>query len=99
MQESLSILQALEATEQSATQITLGEGIRPEFPILDQRIGDKQLVYFDNAATSQKPQRVLDCISDYYQRSAAASLLFCGAGAVPQERKQALGQDFLLYLG
>mmetsp|Transcript_11754 Transcript_11754/g.21126 ORF Transcript_11754/g.21126 Transcript_11754/m.21126 type:complete len:471 (-) Transcript_11754:106-1518(-) len=46
----------------------LGEAIRHEFPILHQIVHDKPLVYFDNAATSQKPQPVLNTLSDYYTR-------------------------------
>jgi cysteine desulfurase/selenocysteine lyase len=41
--------------------------IRAEFPILSQQVNGKPLVYFDNAATSQKPQVVLDAIAKYYQ--------------------------------
>jgi cysteine desulfurase/selenocysteine lyase len=40
--------------------------IRKDFPILERKINGKQLVYFDNAATSQTPQQVIDVISDYY---------------------------------
>lgn len=40
--------------------------IRKDFPILERKINGKQLVYFDNAATSQTPQKVIDVISDYY---------------------------------
>ena len=40
--------------------------VRAEFPILHQKINGKQLVYFDNAATNQKPQVVIDSIVDYY---------------------------------
>ncbi|WP_298224223.1 cysteine desulfurase [Flavobacterium sp.] len=40
--------------------------IRAEFPILSQKINGKPLVYFDNGATSQKPQIVIDAISKYY---------------------------------
>lgn len=40
--------------------------VRNDFPILSQKVYGKQLVYFDNAATSQKPQQVIDCISKYY---------------------------------
>ncbi len=40
--------------------------IRSEFPILKRKVYDKPLVYFDNAATTQKPQAVIDRISDYY---------------------------------
>ena len=42
--------------------------IRRDFPILSQKVRGKQLVYFDNGATSQKPQQVIDAMSDYYQR-------------------------------
>ncbi len=40
--------------------------IRSEFPILTQKVNGKPLVYFDNAATSQKPQVVIDSIVNYY---------------------------------
>lgn len=42
------------------------ENIRSDFPILKQKIHSKDLVYFDNAATTQKPNVVIDAISDYY---------------------------------
>ena len=41
--------------------------IRAEFPILSQTVNGKPLVYFDNGATSQKPQIVIDAIAKYYQ--------------------------------
>jgi cysteine desulfurase/selenocysteine lyase len=41
--------------------------IRADFPILTQKVNGKPLVYFDNGATSQKPQVVIDAISEYYQ--------------------------------
>lgn len=41
--------------------------IRTDFPILSQKVNGKPLVYFDNGATSQKPQVVIDAISTYYQ--------------------------------
>ncbi|WP_299609991.1 cysteine desulfurase [uncultured Aquimarina sp.] len=40
--------------------------IRQDFPILDREVNGKPLVYFDNAATSQTPQIVIDAIVDYY---------------------------------
>ena len=40
--------------------------IRKEFPILEQKVYGKQLVYLDNAATTQKPQCVIDTISEVY---------------------------------
>ncbi len=46
--------------------------VRKDFPILQRKVhGDKKLVYLDNAATSQKPQQVIDSISHYYQNSNA----------------------------
>ncbi|QCX53093.1 aminotransferase class V-fold PLP-dependent enzyme [Elizabethkingia sp. JS20170427COW] len=42
------------------------EEIRAQFPILKEKVNGKDLVYFDNAATSQKPQRVIDAIVNYY---------------------------------
>jgi cysteine desulfurase/selenocysteine lyase len=44
------------------------EAIREDFPILDREVADgERLVYLDNAATSQKPDRVIDAESDYYR--------------------------------
>lgn len=43
------------------------EEIRKEFPILGETVYGKPLVYLDNAATTQKPQCVIDCISDVYR--------------------------------
>jgi cysteine desulfurase/selenocysteine lyase len=42
-------------------------GCRHQFPLLHERVNGKQLVYLDNAATSQKPQVVIDTIMRYYQ--------------------------------
>ncbi len=41
--------------------------IRADFPILDQKIRNKPLIYFDNAASCQKPNQVIDCISNFYR--------------------------------
>jgi cysteine desulfurase/selenocysteine lyase len=43
------------------------QSIRAEFPILSQKVNGKPLVYFDNAATSQKPKVVIDAITAYYE--------------------------------
>jgi cysteine desulfurase/selenocysteine lyase len=40
--------------------------IRKDFPILSVEVHGKPLVYFDNAATTQKPQQVIDALTDYY---------------------------------
>jgi len=42
--------------------------IREDFPILKRQVNGRPLVYLDNAATSQKPNQVIDCIVDYYSR-------------------------------
>ena len=42
------------------------EKIRKEFPILHQQVNGRDLVYFDNAATNQKPKRVIDALVNYY---------------------------------
>jgi cysteine desulfurase/selenocysteine lyase len=43
------------------------EAIRKQFPILHQEVNGHPLVYLDSAATSQKPHRVMDAITNYYQ--------------------------------
>jgi len=43
------------------------ESIRNDFPILHQQVNGKDLVWFDNAATTQKPKQVIDAISHYYE--------------------------------
>jgi cysteine desulfurase/selenocysteine lyase len=42
------------------------EQIRKDFPILHQEVNGKPLVYFDNAASTQKPKVVIDRVADYY---------------------------------
>ncbi|OOG77801.1 cysteine desulfurase [Algoriphagus sp. A40] len=44
------------------------EQIRALFPVLHQEVHGKPLIYFDNAATTQKPQAVLDALTNYYER-------------------------------
>ena len=45
--------------------------LRADFPILNQNVHGKPLVYFDNAATSQKPRSVIDALVHYYERDNA----------------------------
>jgi cysteine desulfurase/selenocysteine lyase len=45
--------------------------IRQDFPILDQKVKGKPLIYLDNAATTQKPQIVIDAISQFYSMNNA----------------------------
>jgi cysteine desulfurase / selenocysteine lyase len=42
--------------------------IRRQFPVLQRKVKDRPLVYFDNAATTQKPQVVIDALVNYYQQ-------------------------------
>ena len=50
---------------------TLGDRVRGDFPILHQKVNDNPLIYFDSAASSQKPQAVLDVLQHYYKRDNA----------------------------
>jgi cysteine desulfurase/selenocysteine lyase len=45
--------------------------LRKDFPILDQQVHGKPLIYLDNAATSQKPRAVIDALVHYYERDNA----------------------------
>ena len=44
------------------------EEIRAMFPVLHQEVNGKPLIYFDNAATTQKPKAVLEALSNYYEK-------------------------------
>ncbi|RPF50346.1 cysteine desulfurase [Aquisalibacillus elongatus] len=46
----------------------LNEDVRKQFPILDQEVNEHSLVYLDSAATSQKPQSVINAVNEYYER-------------------------------
>lgn len=41
---------------------------RRKFPLLDKKVNGRDLIYFDNAATTQKPQQTIDCYQHYYQQ-------------------------------
>src|SRR5437867_6627211 len=47
------------------------EELRADFPILDQKVHGHALIYFDNAATSQKPRVVIDALRHYYEHDNA----------------------------
>lgn len=47
------------------------EQIRGDFPILSRKINGKPLIYFDSGATAQKPQQVIDAVSNYYSKQNA----------------------------
>ena len=57
-------------TETQTAPLDVGQ-IRQDFPILQRKVHGKQLIYLDNAATSQKPQSVIDAISYYYSNTNA----------------------------
>ncbi|MBE9126659.1 MULTISPECIES: cysteine desulfurase [unclassified Coleofasciculus] len=50
---------------------TIAAKVRPDFPILHQEVHGKPLIYFDSAATSQKPVAVLDALRHYYEQDNA----------------------------
>src|SRR5882762_398545 len=50
----------------ATTAIDIGK-IRAQFPVLQQKVNGKPLIYFDNAATNQKPKQVIDALVNYYQ--------------------------------
>ena len=64
--------------------------IRSDFPILKREVNGQPLVYFDNAATSQTPQCVIDAISDYYSNYNAN--IHRGVHALSQEATDAYEQ-------
>ena len=45
--------------------------LRADFPILNQQVHGKPLLYFDNAATTQKPRAVLEALRQYYEKDNA----------------------------
>lgn len=45
--------------------------IRSDFPILNQKINGHQMIYLDSAATSQKPQAMMDALVNFYQNDNA----------------------------
>lgn len=61
----------MSATAPAASQTFDVERIRADFPILHQQVHGKDLVFLDNAASSQRPQSVIDAVSHYYERDHA----------------------------
>src|SRR6202789_1502622 len=53
------------------TKIVDWATLRADFPILNQKVHGKPLIYFDNAATSQKPRAVIDALVHYYEHDNA----------------------------
>lgn len=48
--------------------MSLSQNLRIDFPVLDQHVGGKPLVYLDNGATTQKPRSVIDAVARFYER-------------------------------
>lgn len=48
--------------------LSLGALLRPQFPILDQDVHNRRLVWMDSGATSQKPTAVLEALANYYKQ-------------------------------
>src|SRR5215467_8937680 len=75
------------------------ERIRGDFPILAREVHGKKLVYLDNAATSQKPQAVIEAISRYYQQENSnvhRGVHFLSELATTEhERARHLAQEFI----
>jgi cysteine desulfurase / selenocysteine lyase len=65
----------------------MNDQIRRQFPILAREVNKRPLVYFDNAATTQKPLRVIDALSDYYREM--NSNIHRGAHFLSQEATEA----------
>src|ERR1043165_2462405 len=53
------------------TEVIDWAAVRRDFPILDQKVHGHSLIYFDNAATTQKPRAVLDTLRRFYERDNA----------------------------
>ena len=74
--------------------------IRSQFPILDTEVHGRRLVYLDNAATTQKPQSVIDTLADYYSHLNAN--IHRGAhhlAAVATERYEAVRHQVQQFIG
>jgi selenocysteine lyase/cysteine desulfurase len=60
--------------------------LRKDFPILDQQVHGKSLVYFDNAATSQKPLAAIDAVVHYYEHVPRKMILTKSGGTAAWPR-------------
>jgi cysteine desulfurase/selenocysteine lyase len=63
--------QAMATTDRTRGSALAVARIREDFPILSRKVYGQRLVYFDNAATSQKPRQVIEALTHYYENSNA----------------------------
>ena len=59
-------MESISSNTNTGLEIFNPSRIRGQFPILNQEVNDRPLIYFDNAATTQKPNVVINAIRDYY---------------------------------
>src|SRR5207245_3342989 len=82
------------------SQVLELERIREDFPILKRKVKGKRLVYLDNAATTQKPRKVIDALVDYYERykaNADRSLHTLGIEAQEEFERSRRGGDVFIH--
>jgi cysteine desulfurase/selenocysteine lyase len=70
-QDQPKLAPAVRPEQTSQPPLMNWEMFRKDFPILDQEVHGHKLIYFDNAATSQKPRRVLKRLEEYYEHDNA----------------------------
>lgn len=85
----------MSAAKQSLVDILNVDDIRSDFPILSTAVNGKNLIYADNAATTQKPQCVIDKISNYYENENAN--IHRGVHSLSEEATEAFegARDFI----
>jgi cysteine desulfurase/selenocysteine lyase len=69
--ELFLILQRIMTAPKISSPLLNIEAIRADFPILSRKVNGKPLIYFDNGATAQKPQAVIDALDIYYKNQNA----------------------------
>jgi cysteine desulfurase / selenocysteine lyase len=87
--EPFSAAAVLDAKPASPASLDV-EALRAQFPILQRKVHGRPLIYFDNAATTQKPQVVIDAINHYYEFENAN--IHRGAHTLSQEATTAYEQ-------
>jgi len=59
---------ALPVLKQPRLASSFWDDVRADFPVLHQNVGNKPLIYLDNAATTHKPRAVIDVLARFYQQ-------------------------------